>query len=248
MWNRRAAFLLGFLMAVSTVTSAGGDEEGCLFCHRLGIVRTLPDRVVSLRVWDPPGGIHAILYCSDCHPDAKNAPHTLPPGPARCIGECHGSTGQAMESHRRAAFGGLTEIHRPAAAPYSPCRICHGAGDPPGDVRRIVERCGRCHGPEAESLSRGIHARTPRANACVGCHPPHRESHDEPQQVSCEGGDCHPSASERKIRLAGHDVRGAGTGTGGPIARGGLFLLIVLGGWGAGRVFSVRAPRKGVRE
>lgn len=248
MWNRRSVILFCILMAGATVTAAGGDEEGCLFCHRLGLVGNLHGRSVSLRVWDPPGGPHATLHCSDCHPDAKNAPHAAPPGPANCIGECHGSTEAATASHRKAAFGGLTEVHRVAAAPLAPCRLCHGAGDPANDDGRIVARCEACHGPQAGSLSRGIHARLSRSNTCIGCHPPHGEDRAGKTTISCSGNGCHRSVSEREIRLAGHDVRGTESGVGRSIGRSGLFLLILLLGWGSGRFFSGTSPRKGMRK
>jgi len=248
MWNRRAGILLFILMVASTGTAAGGDEEGCLFCHRLGIVRNLHGRAISLRVWDPPGGTHATLYCSDCHTDAKNAPHAVPPGPANCIGECHGSTGKAAGTHRQAAFGGLTEVHRSAAAPFAPCRLCHGAGDPAEKAGRIVARCGACHASETGSLSRGIHARVPMATACIGCHPPHREERAGERNASCDGGSCHRAVSEREIRLAGHDVRGPDSGVAGSIGRGAVFLLIVLSGWGSGWLLSASSTRKETRK
>lgn len=245
MWNRRSAVLFCILMAGTAVTAAGGDEEGCLFCHRLGIVRSLQGRSLSLRVWDPPGGIHAMLHCSDCHLDARNAPHAVPPGPASCIEECHGKTGTATASHRLAAFGGLTEVHRAAAAPDAPCRLCHGAGDPAGDDGGIVARCAACHPAEAGSLSRGIHARLAMTATCIGCHPPHGEPGDKRKTASCDGGGCHRDASDREIRLAGHDVRGADSGIAGSIGRTILYCLIVLCGWGSGRYLSGPPPRKG---
>jgi len=243
MSSRRTAILFWILLLAATSATAGGDEEGCLFCHRLGLVRTLPGRTVFLRVWDPPGGPHAMLYCSDCHPDAKNAPHAAPPGPAGCIGSCHGSTDAAVESHRKAAFGGLTEAHRAAAAPMAPCRLCHAAEDPVGDPGSILRRCGACHMSEAGSLPRGIHGRLPRREACVGCHPPHREAKPGDPGVSCDGSGCHREVSRRKIRLAAHDVTGPGAGLGGRVGRPALFLLIVVSGWAAGRLVSAPSTK-----
>lgn len=245
MSSRRAAVILGILMLAATAANAGGDEEGCLFCHRLGLVRALPDRAVSLRVWDPPGTPHGTLYCSDCHADAKHAPHAAPPGPAGCIGACHGSDGKTAESHRRAAFGGLTEAHRAAAAPFAPCRFCHAASDPADDPGRIVRRCGSCHPGQTGSLSRGIHARLPVRTACIGCHPPHREETPGAGRVSCGGSGCHRDVSKRTLGLAAHEGQGPGSGFAGRAGRPALFLLIVLAGWGTGRFLSPGPVRTG---
>jgi len=245
MSSRRSILLFGILMLAATAANAGGDEEGCLFCHRLELVRALPGRSVSLRVWDPPGGAHAMLYCSDCHPDAKHAPHVAPPGPAGCIGSCHGSTETASGSHRKAAFGGLMEAHRAAAAPFAPCRLCHAAKDPAKDPAGIVRRCGRCHASQAGSLSRGIHGRLSRQAVCIGCHPPHREVGPGESAVACDGSGCHRKASKREIRLAGHDAKAPGAGVGGRLGRSVLFLLIALSGWGTGRFLSPRTGKTG---
>ncbi|GAB4367182.1 MAG: hypothetical protein Kow00128_11430 [Deltaproteobacteria bacterium] len=230
-------------MLAASAAVARGDGEGCLFCHRLELVRTLPERAVFLRVWDPPGGVHAKLFCSDCHVDAKHAPHAAPPGPAGCIGSCHGSDETAVESHRRAAFGGLTEAHRSAASPFAPCRFCHAAADPAGDTGRIVTRCSRCHSSQAASLSRRIHNRLPVPKACVGCHPPHREATPGKPPVSCNGAGCHPEVSKRALALAAHEVPGTASGVAGTVGRPALFLLIVLAGWGTGRFLSPRTGR-----
>ena len=97
MSNRWAALLAGMFLILGGYAVAG-DEEGCLFCHRLELHRSSAiAKGSNLRVWDPPGGLHDSLYCSDCHQDAKVAPHPSLPGPATCIGECHGSETKEVE-------------------------------------------------------------------------------------------------------------------------------------------------------
>ena len=240
--------LILLLVPASAGAAAGGDQEGCLFCHRLELVRATKNTHVSLRVWDPPGAPHGQLYCSDCHPDAGNAPHTAPPGPARCIGDCHGSTLSASASHKMASFGGLTEPHRSVTAPAAPCRICHGGLDHRVGPGEIVARCVGCHAREGESLARGIHGRLPRGTVCIGCHPPHPEREMAGKGVSCEGSGCHASVSGRMILLSSHDTGGAMAGEGGRFARIALFLAIAAAGWASGNRLSPARRGRGEGE
>lgn len=240
--------LVLILLLPSAVSAAGGDQEGCLFCHRLEIVRGGQEVHVSLRVWDPPGGVHDRLRCSDCHTDAREAPHSALPGPARCIGDCHGATPEASASHKRASFGGLTEFHRSVTAPAAPCRICHGAFDSRGGFGEIVARCVGCHPREGESLFRGIHARLPRGSVCGGCHTPHPEPEAAGKGISCDGSGCHASVTGRMIQLAAHDTSGPDSRGSGRFARTGLFLAIAMAGWWSGRRLSPSGRGKGAGE
>ncbi len=208
------------------------DEEGCLICHRLELRKASADGGASLKVADPRGGVHEPLYCSDCHPDAKTAPHPVPPGPAGCVGACHGSGATAVESHRRAAFGGLTESHRRISAPRAPCLLCHAAADAAGAGGAIVRRCSSCHAGEYSSVSRGVHHRlrpSEGAGMCSACHPAHRAAGKG--SVNCSGAGCHERVTEGMRRLGGH---ASGRPSGRPVARimeGAAFLsLAVLGG------------------
>ncbi|HEY5997337.1 MAG TPA: hypothetical protein VIU29_09955, partial [Candidatus Deferrimicrobiaceae bacterium] len=127
MLNSRVAAMLALALLGMIRAAHAADQEGCLFCHRLELANA-GATVSDLRVAEPSRALHAGLYCSDCHPDAKVTPHAVPPGAARCIDDCHSAgTGTVPETHRRAAFGGLTETHRRTAMPDSPCILCHKA-------------------------------------------------------------------------------------------------------------------------
>lgn len=218
-----------------------GDEEGCLFCHRLEIraAEPLPGGR-DLRVWETPGGPHGALYCSDCHPDAGKAPHAAAPGPAQCIGDCHGQSARAKESHRRASFGGLIEPHRSLASPGAPCRLCHRASDPPGRIEAIIARCAGCHDRARESVARGVHARLAgRAGAgmCPDCHAVHSSAAGG-VKASCAGAGCHASVTDAMRRLAGHAGKEAQGRTTRGAAEAGVVLGLAIGGLLVGRSLS----------
>jgi hypothetical protein len=241
MWNKWAALLAGVLLLLGGYAMAG-DEEGCLFCHRLELHQSSALAIGSnLRVWDPPGGLHDSLYCSDCHQDAKEAPHPALPGPATCIGECHGSDPEATASHRRASFGGANETHRILSSPRAPCLLCHRATDKKGDTGTIESRCGGCHAGERNSVAQGVHARFYRKDEwelCARCHRVHTEGENSPQ-VACNGQGCHGGeVTEAMRRLGSHETKGGERKTAGKIPRAGVFLLIAAFGWVSGRFLS----------
>ncbi len=225
--------------------AGAADQEGCLLCHRLEL------RVVSggtekiLKVHDSPDWIHETLYCSDCHSDARNAPHAVPPGTAQCIGECHGGSGGAIASHRRAAFAGFTESHRRVSPGRSPCRFCHAAADRKGERSAIKLRCEGCHGKERGLAAVGPHgafANTDRF--CVDCHPAHRETGGGATgTASCGGPGCHARASSAMRALVDH--RGTeDVGVGKAL----LFFALAFAGWTAGRFLSPSPDGEGNRS
>jgi hypothetical protein len=206
--SRLAATLAAVWILLAAVSQAS-DQEGCLFCHRLEIARA-GSQTSDLRVTESRGAVHAGLYCSDCHPDARSAPHAADPGAARCIDECHSTgAGAVPEGHRRAAFGGLTEIHRRAAAPASPCSMCHKADDPPSANAPAAPRCASCHPGEAASVARGVHSRMARSGrgGCVACHPPHpaASASARPEKgSSCRKTGCHAAVTDGMAKLGAH--------------------------------------------
>ncbi len=183
------------------------DEEGCLFCHGLDMAsRASEPDGRDLCVREPVGGPHDALFCSDCHPDARRAPHASEPGAAQCIGDCHGQTASAKDSHRRASYGGLSESHRGLSSPQAPCRLCHRAADKAGSRATIAERCAGCHPGERSSEIRGVHARFggPRGvRLCAACHVAHPAG-SAAATATCTGPGCHQTATVRMNRLAGH--------------------------------------------
>lgn len=235
--------LLGILAASPARSS---DQEGCLLCHRLELRVAADGAERSLKVHDSPDGLHMTLYCSDCHPDARNAPHPAPPGAAQCIGECHGGSAAAIASHRRAAFAGFTESHRRVSPGRSPCRFCHTAGDRKGDRSAKMRRCAGCHRKEYDAAAAGPHgAFANTARFCADCHPAHPEgtSASTTGGASCLGPGCHVRVSPVLRALVDH--RGQ-EGKGGEFAHGLLFFLLALTGWAAGWVLS--PPSGGRRD
>lgn len=227
----RGMALVPILALTALLSSAhAADQEGCLFCHRLELART-GTRVSDLRVTEPPGKFHDGVYCSDCHPDAKMAPHTVTPGAARCIDECHANgAGNVPESHRRAAFGGTTESHRHAAMPSSPCLFCHRADDPPSAAFPASARCKGCHAGEALSVAEGVHgglATNRPGGACPACHVPHPSGMAGSRTdnvATCRGAGCHEQVTDRMKALGGH---GKGAPGERPKRIGALLLFLV---------------------
>jgi hypothetical protein len=240
MWNSRkaGAAILVLAWLLFPASAWGEDEEGCLICHRLGMRRASLEGGEELRVSDPRGGPHESLYCSDCHPDAKAAPHPVSPGAASCIGECHSSSQAAVETHRAASFGGINEGHRGISAPRAPCRLCHRAEDRLANRDAVMDRCSGCHARERDSVSRGVHARIRGQSGdgmCAGCHLAHKtpvKSRMIPTgKANCGGKECHARVTDGMMKLGGHDD-GPETGrTSGKAAGAGIFLA--LAGLGA---------------
>ncbi len=210
------------------------DEEGCLFCHRLELASQAAGRDGGdLRVREVTGGAHDALFCSDCHPDARRAPHVVAPGPAQCIMECHGQTARAKESHRRASYGGLSEPHRRLSSPEAPCRLCHRGGDGVEGRAAILERCGSCHPAERASEIRGVHGRLAGRGGCglcVACHPAHPAAPGA-RTATCDGPGCHKTVTAGMKRLVGH----RGDVAGGRAAEAGVVAGIAALGWVVGR-------------
>lgn len=242
--NRRGGRLavlswaLAAALSAATVPACASDQEGCLLCHRLELraANDMAERI--LKVHDSPDWIHKDLYCSDCHPDARNAPHPVPPGSAQCIGECHGKNDRAVASHRRAAFAGFTESHRRVSPERSPCRLCHAAADRPGDRSASKRRCADCHRREYALAAVGPHgAFADSGRFCVDCHPAH------PENVSggttgiafCGGPGCHARVSSSMRALVDHRGRGSAARGAGKAM---IFFLLAAAGFAAGRALS----------
>lgn len=239
--------LLALALLTRPLAAAGGDEEGCLLCHGHPLRQHPAAGRPDLRVEDPPGALHASLFCSDCHPDARSAPHPARPGPASCIGECHGGPAERAAAHRRASFGGLTEVHRALSAPAAPCLLCHRQGDRPGGRAPLSGRCEGCHPAQKAASERGVHARAAAGGGavdCARCHRAHRADRGNAPVASCDGTGCHGRVDEGMRALAAHDgSRRAGGGPGG-LAAGLVFVAIVGAGWLGGRLLG--AVRGGV--
>jgi len=236
--------LIGILAAGAARAS---DQEGCLLCHRFELRVAVDGAEKILKVHDSPDWLHKALYCSDCHSDARNAPHTIPPGRAQCIGECHEGNDGATASHRRAAFGGFAESHRRVSPGRSPCRICHSAADRKGDRAAKERRCAGCHRKEYAAAAAGPHggfANT--ARFCVDCHPAHPEGSAAATTggASCAGSGCHarvPPAMRALVDHRGQDGKGR------RFAQALLFFLLVFSGWAAGWALSPPSGRGGDR-
>lgn len=209
--------------------AGSADQEGCLLCHRLGLRTATNGAGRSLDIRDAPGGNHGSLYCSDCHPDARTIPHPAPPGPSNCIGECHGSNEGATASHRKAAFGGLTETHRKVVSPRPPCLACHAYGDAKGDYPTVNARCVSCHRSEAHAVRKGPHWRMAGGSGgCVGCHPAHPGGAAGSTSANCGGTGCHPRGTAGMRAIVDHRVRDPAAL---PWAKGGVFIAIVVLSW-----------------
>ena len=247
----RFAALLWALAAVLSVAArpaSAADQEGCLLCHRLELLVAADGAERNLKVHDSPDWLHKALYCSDCHPDARNAPHPVPPGGAQCIGECHGGNDGAIASHRRAAFAGFTESHRRVSPGRSPCRLCHSAADRKGDRSSTEQRCAGCHRKEYDAAVAGPHgAFANTARFCVDCHPAHPEGAVAATAgvVSCAAPGCHARVSPVLRALVDH--RGQG-GKGREYARALVFFLLAFSGWAAGWALSPPPGRGGDRS
>ncbi len=236
-------------MAAAIVVLAAGsagaiDEEGCLFCHALDLRAPAPERDGrDLRVSEPLGRPHTALFCSDCHPDARRAPHAAEPGPAQCIGECHGQAAGSRDTHRGASYGGLSEAHRRLSSPDAPCRLCHNGADKAATPGTIVERCMGCHRTEDESEIRGVHARLAGGRVrglCADCHRPHAPASAR-AGTTCDGPACHQAAGPGMRRLVGHKGRIAG----GRATEAGVVIGFAVLGLIAGRRLSPRARPEG---
>ncbi|RJP24148.1 MAG: hypothetical protein C4529_02985 [Deltaproteobacteria bacterium] len=226
-------------MSVAAVPAGASDQEGCLLCHRLELRVANDGAERTLKVHDSPDWIHRELYCSDCHPDARNAPHPVPPGSAQCIGECHGKNDRAVASHRRAAFAGFTESHRRVSPGRSPCRLCHAAADRAGDRSAKKRRCEGCHPREYSLAAVGPHGALADSNRfCVDCHPAHPETVSGGGAAgisSCGGPGCHARVTPSMRALVDH--RGSGFAARG-LGKASLFFLLAFAGWAAGRALS----------
>lgn len=237
--------MLALCVALVPVGSSAADEEGCLLCHRLPLRQHPSGGRMELRVQAAPGGIHASLFCSDCHGDARVAPHPAPPGPASCVGECHGGKPDRVASHRRASFGGLTETHRRIASPAAPCLLCHKADDRPGDAAGVASRCGGCHEAELTTAERGVHGRIAGAREtglCPSCHRPHPPSASAGESgPSCDGKGCHAGVTPGMRRLSGHGNHERGGGGG--VAAILVFASVASGGWLIGELLGASAGK-----
>ena len=233
------------VLSVATTPAVAADQEGCLLCHRLGlrVADEGADRI--LKVLDSPDGLHKALYCSDCHPDARNAPHSVPPGAAQCIGECHGGNDGVVASHRRAAFAGFAESHRRVSPGKSPCRLCHAAADRNGDRSAKERRCAGCHRREYVAAAVGPHGMFANtARFCVDCHPAHPEGPTAATKgvASCVAPGCHARVSPVLRALVDH--RGQ-DGRGHEFTRALLYFLLAFTGGVAGWALSPPPGRGG---
>ncbi len=246
MWNRRkaAALAAGAILLLAAGRARAVDEEGCLFCHGLDLRSPGPEQGGrDLRVREPVGGSHDGLFCSDCHPDARRAPHAAMPGPAQCIGECHGQTAGAKASHQRASYGGLSEPHRRLSSPEAPCRLCHRATDRAGSRDEVLARCAGCHAGQRASESRGVHARLSGRGGfglCGGCHAAHPAAPGA-TKAACDGRGCHQGVTPGMKRLVGHK----GGVAGGRASEAGVLVGFAALGWIVGRRLSPPGPTDG---
>jgi len=232
---------------IAGIMAAGGalasDQEGCLLCHRLELPVAAHGMEKHPQLHDSPDWLHKELYCSDCHPDARNAPHPSPPGAAQCIGECHGGNDRATASHRRAAFAGFTESHRRVSPGRSPCRLCHSAADRKGEPSAKERRCAGCHRKEYDVAAVGPHgAFANTARFCVDCHPAHPEGAATAATgvASCSAPGCHARVSPAMRALV---IHGGRDGKGREFAHAMLFFLLAFAGWAAGRALSPPSGR-----
>lgn len=239
------------MMWVLSILAAGPamaeDQEGCLFCHRLGLVVRSGLEIRHLQVGEHAGISHASLYCSDCHPDAKMAPHPARPNPASCVGECHGVTSSARDTHRRASTGGGVETHRKVSFPRAPCLLCHSGEDKVGDATATDFRCHGCHREKVTDIRRGVHSwvsSAQTANRCAACHPPHRGGSGV-TTPSCDGPRCHAKVSPRMLRLAGHEKGEDSWFSLQRAGRMGTFVAIAFLGWFVGGRISRPAGKGG---
>lgn len=256
MWNSPKFFITAFLIAWIFLPAAasGGDEEGCMICHRLAIRKSTAEGGTSLRVSDQTGGPHDTLYCSDCHPDAKSAPHSAAPGAASCIGECHSSSTKASQTHRAASFGGLIEGHRSISVPRAPCQLCHRSTDRTSSRKIVAGRCVGCHVRERKSVSRGVHARIQRRTGdgmCADCHLAHGTSAKNDNvsfgKANCGGGECHARLTDGMKILGGHEKRAESGGKSGTTSAVGIFLAAAALGVASGRLHFRSARDRGKR-
>jgi hypothetical protein len=240
-YRAAVGFLLaGMLAAALPAVAHASDQEGCLICHRLGLLAAREGGRQPLDVRDLPGGVHAELYCSDCHPDSRAIPHTAPPGPSSCIGECHGSKPGVPPSHRRAAFGGLTETHRRVTSPRPPCLGCHAEGDAKGSFEPVEARCAGCHRKESLSVREGPHWRMGRGPGhCAGCHPAHPEGVSGKSPAICAGPACHARTTARMRAIVDHRAADSGPQR---MAKGAVFLAFAGAGWFLGGAARPRRP------
>ncbi len=248
--GRFAVLLWAIAGAFSFAATPAGaaDQEGCLLCHRLELRVAADGAEKNVKVHDSPDWLHKELYCSDCHPDARNAPHSVPPGSAQCIGECHGGNDRAVASHRRAAFAGFTESHRRVSPGRSTCRLCHSAGDRKGDPSAKDLRCAGCHRKEYDLATVGPHgAFANTARFCVDCHPAHPEGIVTATTGggSCAARGCHARVSPVLRALVDHRSH---DGKGREIAHALLFFLIASTGGAVGWILSPPPGRRGDRS
>jgi hypothetical protein len=236
--------VLSHLLSAPPATAA--DQEGCMLCHRLELRLPSGNGAKSLKTHDSPGGSHDSLYCSDCHPDARTVPHPAPPGSALCVGECHGGTASSQAAHRNAGFGGLTEGHRAAALPGTPCRLCHRARDGKASRAVLRDRCASCHAAEAAEVARGPHGQV-GGGSCVDCHPVHPTATvgAGAAKTSCAGTGCHRASTPGMASLVRHRSRDAGSPVGSVLSHGAVFFGIAAAGWILGGALTPRATRKG---
>ncbi len=231
--SNRIVTIVVLLLALAAPAS-GGDEEGCLFCHRLPLRLGTAAGERELRVSDAQANPHSRLFCSDCHPDARTSPHASPPGSARCTEACHDGTAGTLEAHRKASFGGLTERHRGVAGPGGPCRLCHRMADPAGGKGSIAGRCAACHPGQRDAVARGVHKTVVEGGAgasCTACHLAHASPAPgvaEGRAVNCVGPLCHARITEGMRSHGGHREGSGGAG-GRAVRVGGVLVVALLG-------------------
>lgn len=238
---------LVFVAIMAASAARASDQEGCLLCHRLDLRVAADGTEKNLKVHDSLVWLHEALYCSDCHPDARNAPHSFTPGAAQCIGECHGGNDVEIASHRKAAFSGFTESHRRVSPGRSPCRFCHSAAERKGDLSAKERRCAGCHRKEYDAAAVGPHgAFANTARFCVDCHPAHPEGNAAASTgtASCAVPGCHTRVTPGMRPIADH--RGLHD-DGREFARALVFFLLAFTGWAAGWALSPPADRGGDR-
>jgi cytochrome b subunit of formate dehydrogenase len=174
-WGRPCILVLPALLILLVLTLPAAaqalDNGECLDCHGSSDIVSWSDEDkagtvepggppevprgfepfpgVSLFV-DPAGykaSVHADLFCTDCHADVRELPHTARLEPVDCSG-CHDQAA-AVHAENRHALG---HDGSPLAQAIR-CADCHGAhaiagvGDPRSPVshRNVSDTCLRCH-------------------------------------------------------------------------------------------------------
>jgi formate dehydrogenase gamma subunit len=153
------AFLVGFLVAVSSPAASAEEGMTCLDCHGDATItpNTEGRKAEGLHVKEDAlkGSVHESLSCSDCHSDDLGAvtPHYMGgEKPKLQCGECHSD---AEEQYLSTDIHGQRYKKNDPDAPW--CSDCHGghqilplkSRDSLMSRQHQPELCGKCHGNDS---------------------------------------------------------------------------------------------------